>query len=30
MQFLAAINVRCVGGVDVHALKVKKVDGRSL
>jgi hypothetical protein len=27
---LAAINVRCVDGVDVDALKVKKVDGRSL
>jgi hypothetical protein len=30
MQFLAAIKVRCVDRVDVHALKVKKVDGRSL
>jgi len=27
---MAAINVRCVDGVDVDALKVKKVDGRSL
>ena len=27
---LAAINVRCLDGVDVDALKVKKVDGRSL
>jgi hypothetical protein len=27
---LAAINVRCVDGIDVDALKVKKVDGRSL
>jgi hypothetical protein len=27
---LAAINVRCVDGVDVNALKVKMVDGRSL
>jgi len=27
---LAAINVRCVDGVDVETLKVKKVDGRSL
>ena len=27
---LAAINVRCVDGVDVDTLKVKKVDGRSL
>jgi hypothetical protein len=25
----AAINVRCVDGVDVDALKVKKVDGKS-
>jgi hypothetical protein len=27
---LAAVNVRCVDGVDIDALKVKKVDGRSL
>jgi hypothetical protein len=27
---MAAINVRCLDGVDVDALKVKKVDGRSL
>jgi hypothetical protein len=27
---LAAINVRCLDGVDVDALRVKKVDGRSL
>jgi hypothetical protein len=27
---LAAINVRCVDGLDVDTLKVKKVDGRSL
>jgi hypothetical protein len=27
---LAAINARCVDGVDVDTLKVKKVDGRSL
>jgi len=27
---MAAINVRCVDGVDVDALKVKKVNGRSL
>jgi len=27
---MAAINVRCIDGVDVDALKVKKVDGRSL
>jgi hypothetical protein len=27
---LPAINVRCVDGVDVDALKVKKVDGRRL
>ena len=27
---MAAINVRCVDGVDVDVLKVKKVDGRSL
>ena len=27
---LAAINVRCVDGVDVDTLKVKNVDGRSL
>jgi hypothetical protein len=27
---LAAINVRCVDGVDIDALNVKKVDGRSL
>jgi hypothetical protein len=27
---LAAINVRCVDGVEIDALKVKKVDGRSL
>jgi hypothetical protein len=26
---LAAINVRCVDGIDLEALKVKKVDGRS-
>jgi hypothetical protein len=25
---MAAINVRCVDGIDVDALKVKKVDGR--
>ena len=27
---LAAINVRCVDGVEIDTLKVKKVDGRSL
>jgi hypothetical protein len=27
---LAAINVRCLDGVDVDAFKVRKVDGRSL
>jgi len=27
---MAAINVRCLDGVDMDALKVKKVDGRSL
>src|SRR6185437_1015772 len=27
---MAAINVRCVDGVDVDVLTVKKVDGRSL
>jgi len=27
---MAAINVRCVDGVDLDALEVKKVDGRSL
>jgi hypothetical protein len=27
---MAAINVRCLQGVDVDSLKVKKVDGRSL
>ncbi len=27
---LAAINVRCLDGVDVDLLKIKKVDGRSL
>jgi hypothetical protein len=27
---MAAINVRCLNGVDVDGLKVKKVDGRSL
>ena len=27
---MAAINVRCVDGIDVDALKVKKVDGRSI
>ena len=27
---MAAINVRCLDGVDVDALTVKKVDGRSL
>lgn len=27
---MAAINVRCLDGVDVDALKVKRVDGRSL
>jgi hypothetical protein len=27
---MAAINVRCLNGVDVDSLKVKKVDGRSL
>lgn len=27
---LAAINVRCVDGIDVDALAVKKFDGRSL
>jgi hypothetical protein len=27
---MAAVNVRCLDGVDVDALKVKKVDGRSL
>ena len=27
---LAAVNVRCLDGVDVEALAVRKVDGRSL
>jgi len=27
---MAAINVRCLDGVDIDTLKVKKVDGRSL
>jgi hypothetical protein len=27
---IAAINVRCLDGVDVDTLRVKKVDGRSL
>jgi hypothetical protein len=27
---LAAVNVRCVDGVDLDALKVKQVDGKSL
>ena len=27
---LAAINVRCVDGLDIDALNVKKVDGKSL
>jgi hypothetical protein len=27
---MAAINVRCVDGIDVDALEVRKVDGRSL
>jgi len=27
---MAAINVRCVDGIDLDSLKVKKVDGRSL
>ena len=27
---VAAINVRCVDGIDVDALKIRKVDGRSL
>jgi hypothetical protein len=27
---MAAINVRCVDGIEVDALKVKKVNGRSL
>jgi hypothetical protein len=27
---LAAINVRCVDGIDVDALQVKRVDGRSI
>ena len=27
---MAAINVRCVDGIDTDALKVKQVDGRSL
>jgi hypothetical protein len=27
---MAAINVRCVDGIDVDTLKIKKVDGRSL
>ncbi|HEY2686470.1 MAG TPA: GFA family protein [Steroidobacteraceae bacterium] len=26
---MAAINVRCVDGIDVDALKVKKIDGKS-
>jgi len=26
---MAAVNVRCLDGVDVDSLKVKKVDGRS-
>jgi hypothetical protein len=27
---MAAINVRCLDGIDVDALKVRKVDGKSL
>lgn len=27
---MAAVNVRCLDGIDVDAFKVKKVDGRSL
>jgi len=27
---MAAINVRCVDGIDIDALKVRKVDGRSM
>jgi hypothetical protein len=27
---MAAVNVRCVDGVDVDALQVRKVDGRSI
>jgi hypothetical protein len=27
---MAAINVRCLDGIDVAALRIKKVDGRSL
>jgi hypothetical protein len=27
---MAAINVRCVDGIDIDSLKVKKVDGKSL
>jgi len=27
---MAAINVRCLDGIDVDALKVKRFDGRSL
>jgi hypothetical protein len=27
---MAAINVRCIDGVDIDELKVKKVDGKSL
>jgi hypothetical protein len=27
---MAAINVRCVDGLDIDTLKIKKVDGRSL
>lgn len=27
---MAAINVRCLDGVDVESLKIKRVDGRSL
>ncbi len=27
---MAAVNVRCVDGIDVEALKVKRVDGKSL
>jgi hypothetical protein len=27
---MAAINVRCVDGIDIDTLKVKKVDGKSL
>jgi hypothetical protein len=27
---MAAIKIRCIDGIDIDALKVKKVDGRSL